>query len=189
MSFATEKVLIMGDSISAAYGIDNKQGWVFLLQQRLDKLGYHYHVINASVSGDTTGNGLARLPNALKQHKPSIVILELGGNDGLRGIPIQTIYDNLTQMIKLTNSTSAKVLLLGVRLPPNYGPVYNQKFVENYVKIAKENKVSLVPLFLQGIDANADLMQADGIHPKAEAQEKILANVWPSLVKMLEKKT
>lgn len=188
VGFAAEKILIVGDSISAGYGIETKQGWVNLLQHRLDKLGYHYQVVNASVSGDTTGNGLTRLPTALKQHKPAVVIIELGGNDGLRGLPIQTIYNNLTQMVKLVKDTNAKILLLGVRLPPNYGPVYIQQFAENYASIAKENKISLVPLFLNGIDTQSQLMQSDGIHPKAEAQIKILENVWPDLEKLLKKK-
>ena len=188
VSFAAEKILVIGDSISAGYGIETKQGWVNLLQQRLDKSGYHYQVINASISGDTTGNGLSRLPIALKQYQPAIVVIELGGNDGLRGLPAETMYNNLTKMTKLVKNANARVLLLGVRLPPNYGSVYIQQFAENYTKVAKENKVNLVPLFLNGIDTDTQLMQSDGIHPKAEAQLKLLENVWPNLAKLLNKK-
>lgn len=188
-AFAAERILIIGDSLSANYGIETKQGWVNLLQLQLQKTGYRYEVINASISGDTTSNGLARLPSALKQFQPQIVIIELGGNDGLRGLQIKTIANNLGQMINLAQQHNAKVLLLGLRIPPHYGPVYTQQFQAMYLKLANDHHISLVPLFLSGVDNQEKLMQADGIHPATAAQTILLENVWQKLKALLKRDT
>ncbi len=187
--FADSTILIVGDSLSAGYGIDIQQGWVALLRNRLQSEGYSYQVINDSISGDTTSDGLATLPDDLKAHQPNIVIIELGGNDALRGIPLDTTRDNLTQLITLSQKSKAKVLLLGLRLAPNLGPVYTQEFRSLYPNLAKQYKTAVVPLFLNGVDANPQLMQDDGIHPRAEAQLKLLENVWPVLQLLLNKKS
>lgn len=188
-AFASPTILVLGDSLSAGYGIDTQQGWVALLRDRLQKSGYDYQVVNASISGDTTSGGLARLPDALNSYKPAIVIIELGGNDALRGIPIDTTQQNLMQLITLSQNTKAKVLLLGLRLPPNLGPVYDKKFQNTFPDLAKKYHTALVPLFLNGIDANPNLMQDDGIHPRAEAQMILLNNVWPVLEPLLNDHT
>ena len=182
---ADSSILIVGDSLSAGYGIDTQQGWVALLRDRLQKSGYSYLVINASISGDTTSDGLARLPDGLKNYHPAIVIIELGGNDALRGIQINQTQQNISQLITLSKNTKAKVLLLGLRLSPNFGPVYDQKFQSLYPKLAKQFHVAVVPLFLKGVDANPLLMQDDGIHPRAQAQAVLLDNVWVVLRQLL----
>lgn len=182
---AAGTVLIVGDSISAAFGLDTRQGWVALLEQRLRDEGYDDTVINASVSGDTSAGGQARLPALLAAHKPELVILELGGNDGLRGQqPIQ-LQQNLASMIDQSRESGAKVLLLGMQLPPNYGPRYTQAFTQVYDTLASEKKVPLVPFFLEGVGGKPELMQADGIHPAAGAQGQMLENVWPTLKPLL----
>lgn len=183
----TKSILILGDSLSAGYGIDIQQGWVALLRNRLQESGYHYQVVNASISGDTTSDGLARLPAALQRSQPELVIIELGGNDALRGIQINTTHDNLSQIIILSQKAHAEILLLGIRLPPNFGPVYNQQFLNIYTNLAKQYHINLVPLFLNGVDANPQLMQDDGIHPRAEGQPIMLNNVWVILKRMLSK--
>lgn len=185
--FAAEKILVIGDSISAGYGIELKQGWVSLLQQRLQKSGYDYEVVNASISGDTTSNGLYRLPAALTQYQPAIVIIELGANDGLRGLPIETIEKNLATMIEAAKKIHSKVLLLGIRIPPNYGLTYTQQFQAIYPKLAQHYQTALVPLVLKGIDEQPELIQADELHPTAEAQMILLENVWPKLQPLLIK--
>jgi acyl-CoA thioesterase I len=185
--FADNSILVIGDSISAGYGINLQQGWVSLLQQRLIQQKFIYHVINASVSGDTTSNGLARLPQALKHYHPQITIIELGGNDGLRGLQISTIRANLQRMIMLAKKSQSKVLLLGVRLPPNYGLLYTQRFQNMFTDLAAHHAISVVPFFLKNIDDNAALMQADGIHPTVAAQIIMLNNMWPSLQQMLDR--
>jgi len=185
--FANNSILIIGDSLSAGYGIDTNLGWVNLLRNKLQQNGYHYDVINSSISGDTTSQGLARLPGALKQFKPQITIIELGGNDGLRGLPIATIKNNLNQMISLIKKTNSHVLLIGVRLPPNYGLAYTNQFHQLFVSLAQQNKISIVPFFLQNIDQDYSLMQADHIHPIAKAQSAMLNNIWPTLEKLLKK--
>ncbi len=184
-AFAENTILIIGDSISAAYGLNIDQGWVMLLKQRLQEKNYNYRVINASISGDTTSNGLARLPVALKQYQPVITIIELGGNDGLRGLSLDIIQKNLQQMIMLAKTAGSKVILLGVRLPPNYGPAYTQQFQQLYLTLAEKNKINVVPVFLRGVDENAALMQTDGIHPTATAQAMLLDNMWPVLRNMI----
>lgn len=182
---AAGTVLIVGDSISAAFGLDTRQGWVTLLEQRLKDEGFNDKVINASISGDTSAGGLARLPALLTEHRPDVVILELGGNDGLRGqLPTQ-LQQNLASMIDNSKASGAKVLLLGMQLPPNYGVRYTQAFAEVYSNLANEKKIALVPFFLQGIGGIPELMQADGLHPAPAAQGKLLENVWPTLKPLL----
>jgi len=183
----TPVILVFGDSISAGYGLTRvDQGWVALLQTRLRTQEYGYQVVNASVSGETTAGGLARLPRALMLHKPKIVILELGGNDGLRALPVAQIRANLVRMVELATSSGAKVLLLGMRMPPNYGPDYTEQFRLCYSEIAHDKKIAWVPFVLNDIALSANLMQADGVHPNELGQPGILTNVWPSLKPLLE---
>ena len=178
-------LLIVGDSISAGFGLDTRLGWVSLLEQRLSKEGHDDKVINASISGDTSAGGLARLPALLAEHKPDVVIVELGGNDGLRGqLPAQ-LKQNLASMIEASQQAGAKVLLLGMQLPPNYGARYTQAFAAVYGELANEKKVALVPFLLEGVGGKPELMQADRIHPAAGAQGLLLDNVWPVLKPLL----
>lgn len=186
-STAAEKILVLGDSLSAGFGIEVKQGWVNLLQQRIHKLGYDYHVVNASISGNTTSNGLARLSHALTSYKPAITIIELGGNDGLRGLDPKLIKKNLAVMIEKAQQNNSKILLLGLRLPLNYGPAYDEQFKVLYQNLSQHYQISLVPLFLAGIDDKPALMQNDGVHPLAAAQAKMLDNVWTKLQPLLKK--
>ncbi|WP_273825157.1 MULTISPECIES: arylesterase [Pseudomonas] len=182
---AAGTVLIVGDSISAAFGLDTRVGWVALLEKRLRDEGFKDKVVNASISGDTSAGGQARLPALLAQHKPELVIIELGGNDGLRGqLPTQ-LKQNLASMIDNSRASGAKVLLLGMQLPPNYGARYTQAFAEVYPALAKEKNVALVPFFLEGVGGHPELMQADGIHPGPAGQDKLLNNVWPTLKPLL----
>ena len=184
----TPVILVFGDSISAGYGLPRvEQGWVALLQTRLKDQDYGYQVINASVSGETTAGGLARLPRALMLHQPKIVILELGGNDGLRALPIAQMCANLVRMIDLASAAGAKVLLLGIRMPPNYGPEYTEQFRSCYTNLARDKKFPLVPFLLNDVAEFPDLMQTDGIHPNELAQPRLLANVWPLLTPLLRR--
>ena len=185
-SFAATKVLVFGDSISAAHGLNTEQGWVYLLQQKLKTEHIDATVINASISGETTVGGLNRMATILAETQPDILILELGGNDALRGFPIDIIEQNLSKMTDMAQKENIKVLLAGMRIPPNYGKQYTEKFHQMYLNLAKRYKVAIVPFLLEGIGDNPELMQTDGIHPNANAQEKILAHVWPKLVKMLD---
>ena len=178
------KILVMGDSLSAGYGIDIQQGWVNLLEQELTK-NYAIQIINASVSGETSSGGNTRLPALLAEHKPDIVILELGGNDGLRGQPLKLLEKNLQAMIDASRKIDAKVLLAGMQIPPNYGARYSNQFKALYPKLAEQNQLGLIPFFLEGIGGNETLMQRDGIHPTAEAQPIIVNNVLPELKKLL----
>ena len=182
---AAGTVLIVGDSISAAFGLDTRIGWVALLEQRMKQEGFTDKVINASISGDTSSGGRARLPALLAEHKPELVILELGGNDGLRGQQPTQLQQNLASMIDSSRDAGAKVLLLGMQIPPNYGPRYTNAFKEVYTNLAAEKKVPLVPFFLEGVGGVPELMQADGLHPAANAQQKLLENVWPTLKPLL----
>ena len=184
-SAAAGTVLIVGDSISAAFGLDTRAGWVSLLEQRLEHEGFKDIVVNASITGDTSANGSARLAPLLAEHKPALVILELGGNDGLRGMPPAQLQQNLASMIDRSQAVGAKVLLLGMQLPPNYGARYNKSFADVYPQLAEQKNVALVPFFLEGVGGVPQLMQADGIHPAANAQEKLLENVWPALKPLL----
>ena len=184
----TPVILVFGDSISAGYGLAHvEQGWVELLKTRLKEQGYGYQVVNASVSGETTAGGLARLPRALEIHHPKIAVIELGGNDGLRALPIAQMRANLEQMIDLAAAAGARVLLLGMRMPPNYGPQYTEQFGATFSDSAREKKVPLVPFLLNGIALSANLMQDDDIHPNALGQPKLLENVWPALQPLLRK--
>ena len=176
---------MFGDSLSAGYGIQIDQGWVKLLEKRIAKEGYGYRVVNASVSGETTQGGLARLPRALEQHKPAVLILELGGNDGLRGLPLATSRENLGRMIELGQKAKARVLLVGMMVPPNYGPRYTEEFSGMFPALAKKYAVALVPFLLDQVALHPELMQADGIHANPAGQPKMLDNVWPRLKPLL----
>jgi acyl-CoA thioesterase-1 len=176
---AAPTVMVFGDSLSSGYGIELSRGWVSLLQRRLLTAGYPHRVVNASISGDTTGGGLARLPAALEQHQPDIVVLELGGNDGLRALPLKSIEENLAAMIEAIQNTDARVVLVEMRIPPNYGPRYTKEFQAIFGELAESFDVALAPFFLEGVAGNPELMQRDGIHPKAEGQSRMLDNVWP----------
>ncbi|MCB1818349.1 MAG: arylesterase [Chromatiaceae bacterium] len=182
---ATAKILVLGDSLSAAYGITRQQGWVALLQQRLHALGLDYEVINASITGDTTRGGLSRLPATLEREAPAVLIIALGGNDGLRGFAPQQTAENLREMIRQGRATGASVLLLGIKLPANYGKAFGEKFHRIFLDLAQDEEVALVPFFLEGVAETRELMQADGIHPGASAQPRILDNVWSGLVPLL----
>ncbi|MCP1617573.1 arylesterase [Metapseudomonas otitidis] len=182
---AAGTVLVVGDSISAALGLETSQGWVSLLQKKLDSERIDHRVVNASISGDTSAGGAARLPALLGEHKPEVVIIELGGNDGLRGQPPAQLQQNLASMVEQSRQVGAKVLVLGMRLPPNYGKRYTDAFARVFSDVAKEQQVPLVPFFLEGVGGVEGMMQADGIHPAAGAQPKLLENVWPSLQPLL----
>jgi len=179
-------ILVWGDSLSASYRMDEQQGWVALLQEKLTAEGRHdWRIVNGSVSGETTAGGLARLPAMLASTSPDIVILELGGNDGLRGLPVPTIRENLAQMIELSQGAGARVLLSGIQIPPNYGPRYTGPFYAQYTELAEQYGLALIPFLLDGIADNAELMQDDGIHPTAEAQPLIVEIVWPLLNQLM----
>ena len=181
-------ILVFGDSISAGYGLAHvDDGWVGMLRAKLKAEGYGYQVINASVSGETTAGGLARLPRALELHHPQIVIIELGGNDGLRALPIDQMRANLTKMIDLSMGIGARVLLLGMRVPSNYGPEYTEKFNSTFADVAHAEKAALVPFLLADVALSPDLMQSDGIHPNERGQPQLLAAVWPVLKPLLRK--
>lgn len=179
-------ILVLGDSLSAEYGLSAGQGWVHLLQRRLRTEGYSYRVVNASVSGETTRGGLARLQQALQTHRPSIVIVELGGNDGLRGLRPKEVRKNLDAIVVQADQAGARVMLLGVRMPPNYGPAYARRFQGVFEEVASARAVPLVARFLGGVAENPALMQNDGIHPTAQAQPLMLDNAWPQLRTLLE---
>lgn len=183
------RLLVLGDSLSSAYGIPLEKGWVSLLQKRLQNKHMKWQLINASITGDTTHGGLARLPELLQRHRPAIVIIELGGNDGLRGLSLREMQRNLVKMTQLAQQAGAAVLLLGVRLPANYGPVYGERFHRVYREVADTTGATLVDFFLQGVAETTERMQADGIHPAAEAQPLILDNIWPELEPQLVGKT
>ncbi|CAE6928632.1 MULTISPECIES: arylesterase [Pseudomonas] len=178
-------LLVVGDSISAAFGLDSRQGWVALLEKRLEQEGFEHSVVNASISGDTSAGGAARLSALLAEHQPALVIIELGGNDGLRGQPPAQLQQNLASMVEKSRQAGAKVLLLGMRLPPNYGVRYTTAFAQVYVDVAAQEQVDLVPFFLEGVGGVPGMMQADGIHPGEPAQALLLDNVWPSLEPLL----
>jgi acyl-CoA thioesterase I len=182
---ADSSILVLGESLSAAYGIRLDQGWVALLGARLKQEGYGHRVVNASSSGETTGGALARLPRALERHRPAVVVIELGGNDGLRGLPVAKVRDNLDELIRLSRRSGAEVLLVGMRIPPNYGPTYTREFHALFGELAKTHGLPLVPFFLEGVALDDSLMQEDGLHPNAAAQPRLLARVWPKLEPLL----
>ncbi|WP_101675651.1 arylesterase [Alloalcanivorax mobilis] len=177
-------VLVLGDSISAAYGLEEAEGWVSLLRQRFESQCSGLPVNNASVSGETSDGGLTRLPRLLERHQPELVVIELGGNDGLRGLPPKRLAGNLSRMIELSREAGARVVLLGMRIPPNYGPAYTQLFEQAFTHTAREQDVPLVPFLLDGV-VEAGQLQGDGIHPTAAAQPRLLENTWPVLKKAL----
>jgi acyl-CoA thioesterase-1 len=183
---ASKNLLVLGDSLSAEYGLPRGSGWVALLQQRLAAGDARHQVINASISGETTAGGKARLAELLKQHRPAVLVLELGGNDGLRGLSLAATQANLREMIKSASATGARVLLVGMQVPPNYGPDYSRRFAAMYQGLGREPGVSLVPFLLAGLDDTDKFFQPDRIHPNTRAQPVMLDNVWPVLKPLLK---
>jgi acyl-CoA thioesterase-1 len=182
-----QTIVVVGDSLSSGYGISASESWVALLTHRLDAEGYGYEVVNASIAGDTSAGGLSRLPRLLAAHSPDIVVLELGGNDGLRGQSIPALRDNLAKMIELSQAKGARVLIAGMQLPPNLGTSYTRTLAAVYPELAAKYDTALVPFLLDNVALHADLMQRDGIHPNAAGQKIVLDNVWPVLSPMLER--
>jgi acyl-CoA thioesterase-1 len=179
-------LLVLGDSLSAAYGLPLDQGWVSLLQRRIAERGLAHRVVNAAISGDTVAGGLSRLPALLAEHQPAILVIELGANDGLRGFPPSKIEDDLVTLVEQAQTKGAQVLLIGVRLPPNYGPAYTERFQRLFATVSERTGVALVPRLLEGVADDLALMQADGLHPTVEAQPLILETVWPVLAPLLD---
>lgn len=180
-------ILVLGDSLSAEYGLQRGSGWVQLLANRLQQSGSKYTVVNASISGDTTSGGRTRLPALLKQHRPAIVVIELGGNDGLRGLPVARMQDNLAAMVRAGKGAGAQVVVAGIRIPPNYGRNYTERFYGTFAEVAKQYNAPLVPFILEGVTDSPDFFQADRIHPSAQAQARILQTVWPVLQPLLSR--
>jgi acyl-CoA thioesterase-1 len=180
-------ILVLGDSLSAALGIRPEQGWVALLAQRLQAQGYGYQIVNASVSGETTSGGLERLPRALQLHQPGTVILELGANDGLRGLPVNETRENLAHMVRLSQAAGARVLLVGMRIPPNYGPRYTEQFARMFPELANQYHLPLVPFLLEKVALDPTRMQQDGMHPNARGEPPVLDTLWPYLKPLLKK--
>jgi acyl-CoA thioesterase-1 len=179
-------LLVLGDSLSAAYGLPAEEGWVSLMEQELKQRRLADKVINASISGETSSGGLQRLPRLLADYRPDLVLLELGANDGLRGTPLQVMEQNLRRMVELSQAAGAEVILIGIRIPPNYGPQYTQRFYSIYPDLAQEYQLPLVPFLLEGVALKPQLMQSDGLHPTAAAQPILLQTVWPHLVPLLQ---
>lgn len=180
LGVSAKTIMILGDSLSAGYGIQPQQGWVHLLQKRLEQQYPKQHkVVNASVSGETTSGALARLPKLLQTHRPDLVVIELGGNDGLRGQPPQMIQKNLASLIQQSQKAKAKVIVFGIKMPPNYGQAYSKAFENTYKVVSQQYKVKLLPFFMQGVAGNKTLMQKDLIHPNAKAQTILLNNAYP----------
>ena len=184
-ALAAPVILVFGDSLAAGYGLARQQAWPSLMESRLKDNGYPHVVVNASISGETTAGGRSRLPAALTQHKPQIVIIELGGNDGLRGLPLNAMQDNLQAMIEASHKAGARVLLIGMQLPPNYGLDYTKRFAASFAVLAKQHKTGLVPFLLEGFAENMDAYQADRLHPNAASQPQMLENVWKGLKPLL----
>jgi acyl-CoA thioesterase-1 len=184
---AAPALLVLGDSVSAGYGLPAGKGWVTLLDARLKSDGYRYTVVNASITGDTTAGGRARLPALLAQHKPAIVVIELGGNDALRGGNLAATRTNLENMVTAAQASKTRVMIIGMQMPPNYGPVYVKDFDALFSDVAKAKRVPLVPAFFAGFGEDLTLFQPDRIHPTAEAQAKLLDNAWPTLQTLLRK--
>lgn len=180
-------ILLLGDSLSAAYGMQLDESWPRLLQNRLDDNGHEYRVMNSSITGETTQGGLTRLPRLLEKYQPSVVIIELGGNDGLRGLGIEVTRQNLVSMIEQSLAINAHVILTGIRLPPNYGTAYVEQFESIFGELAEHYDLPLVPFLMEGIALEPELMQGDGIHPNARAQPLLLANVWAELATVLDR--
>jgi acyl-CoA thioesterase-1 len=182
---AAPAILVLGDSISAGYGLAQGEGWVALLEQRIERDKLDYRVVNASISGETTLGGLNRIPAALKEHQPAVVIVALGGNDGLRGNPLEETRRNLIAIVEACRKAGAKVVIAGMRIPPNYGPVYTRRFEGLFAEVARQQNVSLVPFMLQGFADDRNKFQSDGIHPTAAAQSRILDNIYHRLRPLL----
>jgi acyl-CoA thioesterase-1 len=185
---APAAILVLGDSLSAEYGLPRDTGWVRLLADRMAKEGAQYSVVNASISGETTSGGRSRLPQLLEQHRPAIVVLQLGGNDGLRGLPPAAMRDNLAAMIAASRRAGAQVLLIGMRMPPNYGRDYAERFAAVYGQLARDEKLPLVPFLLDGFAEDLTYFQADRIHPSERAQPRMLETVWPRLAPLIRGK-
>lgn len=185
-AWAGGTILVYGDSLSAAYGLNQDAGWVSLLQARLKQEGMDYTVTNASISGETSSGGAARISATLKEHKPKVVIVALGGNDGLRGLPPQQMRANLARIVSASQNAGARVVLAGMRMPPNYGEAYTRQFAAVFAGLAREYKTGLVPFLLQGMDERRELFQPDNLHPTAAAQPILLDNVWKALVPLLK---
>jgi acyl-CoA thioesterase-1 len=187
-ALAARTVMVFGDSLSAAYNLSTAQGWVNLIGERIERSHLPWHIVNSSVTGETTAGGLRRLPEDLKRHKPAIVVLQLGANDALRGQPVAAMRSNLEQMIRLARRARAEPVLVGMMIPPNYGIDYTREFTQMYASLAAQHKVALVPFLLEGVADNPELFQADQLHPTAKAQARIAANVWPALEPLLTKR-
>ena len=185
-SAAAATILIYGDSLSAAYGLSQKEGWPNLLEERLEQQKFNYQVVNASISGETSAGGASRIHSALASAKPAIVILALGANDGLRGLPIAEMKANLSRIIQASKAANARVLLVGMQLPPNYGPRYTVSFAQAFADLATQYKLPFVPFLLDGLADRRELFQADNLHPVAAAQPRILDNIWGALKPMLK---
>ncbi len=184
-ALAAGVLLVFGDSLSSAYGISQKEGWVTLLQERLSRNGMDYTVVNQSIPGETTSGGATRIKATLAQTKPAVTIIALGGNDGLRGLPVGQMRDNLAQMVRAAQGAGSKVLLVGMKMPPNYGAAYTREFETAFADLAKQRRVALVPYMLDGMDARRELFQPDNIHPVAQAQPMVLDTVWKRLRPLL----
>lgn len=183
-----KSILVLGDSISAGYGMEAEQSWVSLLEERLEqKFPSEHEVINGSMSGETAAGAVNRLPNLLQSHKPDVVIIELGGNDGLRGQPPQLIERSLDRLVVMSLEVEAETLLFGMKIPPNYGTSYSQAFEANFQRVAERHEIDLLPFFLEGVAGDDSLMQSDGIHPRAEAQSLLLENAWPLIKAILQR--
>ncbi len=180
-----QSILIVGDSISAGFGINPEEGWVTLLEEKLQAENSPYSIINTSISGDTTTNGLARLPSLLEKHQPEITIIELGGNDGLRATPPARISENLAKMIELSKAANSKVLLVGIQLPPNYGDAYLARFLAIFPELAEKHQIAVLPSIVEKVGGNSELMQSDGIHPNSKGQPFMLEAVWEQLEPLL----
>lgn len=181
-----QTILILGDSISAAYGMSVEQGWVALFEGQIAAEYPNVELVNASISGETTGGGLRRLPQLLASHKPQLVLVELGANDGMRGFPAKTLRDNLRKITNLSKEADARVILVQMEIPPNYGSNYTQAFHDSYALVAKDTDSVLAPFLLDGVAGNPTLIQADGIHPTAAAQPRMLENILPSILRLLD---
>ena len=177
--------MVFGDSLSSAYGISQKEGWVTLLQERLRRNSQDYTVVNQSIPGETTSGGATRIKSAIAQNKPAVTIVALGGNDGLRGLPVKQMLDNLDQIVRAAQGAGSKVLLVGMKMPPNYGQSYTREFESAFNELAKQRKVTVVPFLLEGMDDRRDLFQPDNIHPTAGAQPMILETIWKRLRPLL----
>jgi len=185
---ALRTVLIVGDSLSAEYGLPRGSGWVAMLAQRIAKQYTNYQVVNASISGDTTSGGLTRLPELLRRYRPAVVVLELGANDALRGLSLDMTETNLGEMAHAAHCIGAYVLIVGMQIPPNYGAAYTERFKQIFANVAKKERTALAPFFLAGIAENRTLFQSDGIHPNQQAQQQLLNNIWPQLGPLLSDK-